>query len=310
MDIQKDQALTNMSQLWKNPDGDLIAPLVFPRINVKAASGTFPSWGKESLIIRQDLTRTGKALTREISINPTKGTWGPLTEKALKAFIAKDQYKLVDSAFDIESQTLEVIKSQMALSEEYAASKILTDTSIITNNVSLTSGSKFTDAGVDPIDTLVNALKLFRKKAFKLPNTMIIGYDAFIALTSHPAVVERFKYVQAGIIGEGELLRVLAPFGIQSIRVGKAQGTLEDTENPDHDPEIIDLWGDNVIFTYITSTPGLMQVNGGYTLALEGAQYVDKWTENDPKGTYVRNNDYNDQVIFSTDVYYLIADVL
>ncbi|MGF9648851.1 hypothetical protein AAIH32_12795 [Pseudarthrobacter oxydans] len=53
-----------------------------------------------------------------------------------------------------------------------------------------------------------------------------------------------------------------------------------------------------------------MQVNGGYTLALEGFEYADKWTEKDPKGTYVRNNDYYDQVIFSTDVYYLIADVL
>lgn len=310
MDYQKDQALTNMSQLWKNPDGDLIAPLVFPRIPVNAASGTFPAWGKESLIIREDLTRTGKALTREISVNPTKGTWGPLTEKALKAFIAKDQYKLVDSAFDIESQTLEVIKSQMALSEEYKAARILTDTSIITNNTTLTSGSKFTDAEVDPIATMTTALKAFRKKAFKLPNTMIIGYDAWIALVSHPAVIERFKYVQAGIIGEAEVLRVLAPFGISSIRIGKAQGTLEDTENPDAEPEFVDMWGDNVIFTFITSTPGLMQVNGGYTLALEGAQYVDKWDEKDPKGTYVRNNDYNDQVIFSTDVYYLIADVL
>lgn len=310
METYRDQALTNMSQLWKNPDGDFIAPLVFPRITVNAASGTFPSWGRESLIIRDDLTRTGKALTREITVSPTMGTWGPLTEKALKAFIAKDQYKLADNAFDIESQTLEVIKSQMALSEEYAAAKVLTDKDLIVNNTTLTSGSKFTDEGVDPIETLKTALMAFRRKAFKLPNTMIIGYDAFIALTSHPAVVERFKYVQASIIGEAEILRALAPFGIQSIRVGKVQGTLEDTENPDTDPEIVDLWGDNVVFTYITNTPGLMQVNGGYTLALEGAQYVDKWTVNDPKGTYVRNNDYYDQVIFSTDVYYLVADVL
>lgn len=310
MEAYTDQALTNMSQLWKNEDDSLIIPSLLPRVAVQKNSGTFPIWGKEALVIQQDLLRTGKSKTREVGITRKTGTWGPLQERALKTFINKDDYRIYKSPFETESAALLVIKEQMALAEEYAGAQILTDTSVITNNMTLTSANKFTVESVDPIATLTTALKAFRKNAFKLPNTMAIGYDAWIALVSHPAVVERFKYVQAGIIGEAEILRVLAPFGITRILVGTAQGTLTDTENPEDEPEYADIWGDNVLFTYVTPRPELRAVNGGYTLYVEGEAYVDKWELADPKGTYVRQNDYYDQVIFSTDVYFLIADVL
>lgn len=310
MEPYQDQQLTNMSQLWKNEDGSLIIPALLPRVSVKKDSGVFPIWGKEALVVQQDLTRTGRSLTREINISRKTGTWGPLTEKALKIWIDKDQYDQYDSPFETESAALMVLKEQTALAEEYAGAKVLTDPSIITNNITLASGSKFTVTSVDPIKTMIDALMLFRKKAFKLPNTMAIGYDVWIVLINHPAVIERFKNVQASIIGKDEILRVLAPYGITTIHIAKAQGFLTDTENPDVAPTAVDLWGDNILFTYVTPRPELMSVNGGYTLYKEGYNYVDKWDERDPKGTYVRDNDKYDQVIFSTDVYYLIADVL
>lgn len=310
MEPYQDQQLTNMSQLWKNEDGSLIIQKLLPRIPVKRDSGVFPIWGKEALVVQQDLTRTGRSLTREINISRKTGTWGPLTEKALKIWIDKDQYSQYDTPFETESAALMVLKEQTDLAEEYAGAKILTDPTIITNNITLNSGSKFSVASVDPIKTMIDSLKLFRKAAFKLPNTMAIGYDAWIALISHPLVVDRFKYVQASIIGEKEVLAVLAPYGITSILIAKAQGYLTDTENPDVAPTAVDLWGNNVLFAYVTARPELMSVNGGYTLYKEGYEYVDKWDEKDPKGTYVRENDKYDQVIFSTDVYYLMKDVL
>ncbi|GAA1099881.1 major capsid protein [Tsukamurella spumae] len=310
MEPYVDQQLTTMSQLWKNEDDSLIIPKLLPRVSVKKDSGVFPIWGKEALVIQQDLSRTGRSLTREINLTRHTDVWGPLTEKALKIWVDKDQYSQYDSPFETESAALLVLKEQTALAEEYSGAKILTDPNIITNNITLTSGSKFTVSGVDPIATLIDALKQFRKAAFKLPNTMAIGYDAWLALINHPAVIERFKYVQASIIGKDEILRVLAPYGIQSIEIAKAQGFLGDTENPDVAPTAVDLWGDNVLFTYITPRPELMSVNGGYTLVKDGYNYVDKWEERDPKGHFVRDNDKYAQTIFSTDVYYLIADVL
>ena len=310
MEAYTDQALTNFSQLWKNEDGSLIIPKLLPRIQVEKNSGSFPIWGKEALVIQTDLLRTGKSKTREIGITRKTGTWGPLQERALKMFIEKDQYRLYPSVFDTESAAVMVIKEQMALAEEYAGVQTLTSTTVIPNYTTLSTGSKFTDAAVNPTDTIINAVKEYRKKAFGMPNTLAMGFDAFVAICQHPKVIEMFKYVQPALIGKNELLSILGKWGITNIEVGTAMGTLKDLEDASAAVTTVDLWGDDVLLTKVTSRPELQSVNGGYTLEVAGEAYVDKWDEKDPKGTYVRQNDYYDQVIFSTDVYYLIKDVL
>lgn len=309
MQLYTDQALTNFSQAWQNDDANLIIPQLLPRVPVIKNSGVFPIWGKDALTIQADLTRTGKAKTREISLSRSNGTWGPLTEKALKMWIDKDQYRLYPTVFEPEAAAVNILNKQMALNEEYTGAKILTDPSIITNNVALTSSNNFANTSVDPIKTITDQIQQFQKNAFKAPNTVAMSNAAWYALVNHPLVIERFKYSQAAIVSEAEIMRCLAPYGIEKILVGKAQGTTSTTENAS-DTTYDYIWGNNVLITYVNPQPQLMEVNGGYTLYIEGEKYVDKWAEQDPKGNYVRNNDYYLQVIFSTDAYFLITNVL
>ena len=309
MNLYTDQALTTFSQAWQNDDADLIIPKLLPRIPVIKNSGTFPIWGKDALIIQPDLTRTGKAKTREIGLNRSTGTWGPLTEKALKMFIDNDQYRLYPTVFEPEAAGVNILNKQMALNEEYTGANVLTNPAVITNNIALTSTNNFSNTSVDPIKTITDQIQLFQKSAFKAPNTLAMGQTVWYALVNHPAVIERFKYSQAGIVSMAEIMRCFEPYGITQILIGKAQGTVSTTENA-ADTSYEYLWGDNLLITYVTPTPGLMEVNGGYTLEIPTEKYVDKWPERDPKGNYIRNNDYYLQVIFSTDVYYLMTNCL
>jgi hypothetical protein len=65
-----------------------------------------------------------------------------------------------------------------------------------------------------------------------------------------------------------------------------------------------------VILSYTTPTPGLRTVNGGYTLRLREGKYVGKWDVKDPKCTWVRNNDYYDQMLFASELFFLIKNAV
>lgn len=310
MENYTDQVLTNMSQSMQNSDDSFLASKLLPRVAVARNSGVFPKWGNEAMIIQSDLRRTGRSLTREIGITRSTGTWGPLTEKALKYFLSRDEARMYSTPLESQTQALNVLNQQMLLAEEYQAAQTLTSTTIITNNVTLTSGSQFNDGASDPIKTIVTGIRAVEDASMVTPNTVVFSRKAWNALLEHPSVVDRFKYVQASIIGKAEIMSILAPHGIENIEIARARGTLVDTENPSGAGSLIDLWGRDVLITHVTPRPALNTINGGYTLYIEGEKFVDRWDVKDPIGEYIRQRDYYDQVLFSTNVYYLIKNAV
>lgn len=303
----RDEILTTISQQWKNEDDAFIAPILLPTIIVKKTTGVYAEYGKEALVVPNNLLRTGRSKTAEASYSKVYKNYGPLQERALKDFITKDELNQEDAPLDVETDTVIFLNQQMAIAEEADAAAILTDTSVIANNQTLSGTSQWTDATATPITNITDRVKAFRGNAIKLPNTIMFSFNAWIAFITHPTVIDRFKYAQGGSITKENVENLFAPFGITNIIIGKSMAsyTAEGAAT-----DVVDIWGGNVLITYLTPTPGLRQVNGGYTLRLENGKYVDKWDTNDPKGEYIRNNDYFDQVIFSTDVYGLIKNAV
>jgi len=302
-----DHVLTSISQQWKNEDDAFIAPLLLPTITVKQKTGVYAEYGKEALVVPNNLLRTGRSKTAEASYSKVYKNFGPLQERALKDFISKDELEQEESPLDVETDTVIFLNQQMAIAEESDAAAILTDTTVIANNQTLSGTAQWTNSAADPVKNITDRIKAFRGNAIKLPNTVMFSFNAWIAFITHPSVIDRFKYTQGGTITKENVLNLLAPFGITEILIGKSMASFTAEGQP---TSMVDIWGGNVLITYLTATPGLRQVNGGYTLRLENGKYVDKWDEKDPKGEYIRNNDYYDQVIFSTDVYGLIKNAV
>lgn len=303
----RDEILTTISQQWKNDDDAFIAPKLLPTITVKKTTGVYAEYGKEALVVPSNLLRTGRSKTAEASYSKVYKDFGPLQERALKDFITKDELEQEDSPLDVETDTVIFLNQQMAIAEEADAAAILTSTSVIANNQTLSGTAQWTDSASDPLKNLKDRIIAFRGNAIKLPNTVMFSFNAWIALIGHASIIERFKYAQGGSIGKAEILNLLAPYGITEIIIGKSMASFTAEGQA---TSVVDIWGGNVLITYLNPTPGLRQVNGGYTLRLENGKYVDKWDENDPKGEFIRNNDYFDQVIFSTDVYGLIKNAV
>lgn len=305
--INVDKVLTNVSQAYVNATDDFIAEKLLPVITVDRRSGKYMAYGKDNLragVTDIDL-RTGRSKTREATYGKELKDFGPLQEHALKDFITTDEYEMSDAPLNPETDLVNFLNERMMIAEEVSAAAMLTDTNIITHNASVTAGWD-TENG-DPFADLTAAIKAQLGEAVKMPNTLSFGRDVWLALINNPAMIERFKYSERGIITREMLQAAFAPLGITSIQVGNIT---TNTANEGQEDALESVWGKTALLSYVTPTPGLRTTNGGYTLRLRNGKYVDRWDDRDPKGTWIRNNDYYDQMVFNTDCFFLLEDVV
>lgn len=303
-----DKVLTSVSEAFTNDSGDFIAEKLLPVITVDRKSGKYWGYNKDNL--RSGSTdidlRTGRSKTREATYGKELKDFGPLQEHALKDFISKDEYEMSDDPLNPETDVTLFLNERMQLAAEISAAAMLTNTTIITNNSSPTV--KWDDAAADPIADITAAIKAQTGKAVKMPNSISFGVNVWLSLVNNAKMIERFKYSERGILTQDMFLAALAPLGITNIFIGKA--VVNSAKEGQATDVLANVWSDNVILSYVAPNPGLRTTSGGYTLRLKNGKYVDKWDDNDPKGKWVRNNDYYDQMIFNTDTFYLLTNVL
>lgn len=306
----QDPVLTTISQKWANDANAFIAPLVFPVIEVPKPTGKYWAYNKDNLRAggtNIDL-RTGRSKTAEVTFGKSLKDFGPLQEHALKDFITTDEYRDTDSPLDIETDVVDNLNEVMALAEEISLASMLTNTSIITQNTTLSGTAQWSDYdNSDPFNDIRTAALAMQGSAFKTPNTIIFSHTAWLKFVDHPLLLDRVKWSNFGVITEADAVRLFAPYGITRVLVGKA---MYDSAVEGQTSVTGSVWGKDVLLGYITPRPGLRTVNGGYTLRLRGGKYVDKWDEKDPKGTWVRNNDFYDQMLFASELFYLIKNAV
>ncbi|TFB85843.1 hypothetical protein E3O44_12640 [Cryobacterium algoricola] len=305
-----DPVLTNLSQKYTNESEDFIARKLFPVITVPKPSGKYWAYNKDNLRAggtNIDL-RTGRSKTSEVTFGKSLKDFGPLQEHALKDFISKDELAFVDSPLDIETDSVENLNEIMTLAEEISLATMLRDITIVTNNITLSGTSQFSDyVNSDPFTTIKNRVIAQRNSSFKRPNTIAFGWDVWLQLVDHPKLLARIQYNRDGVLLPADLVKLFSPYGITQVFIGAAMYDAT-TEGQTGTPTSV--WGKDIIIGYVTSTPSLRAVNGGYTLQLREGKYVDKWFETDPKGEYVRNNDYYDQMLFASELFSLIKNAV
>jgi hypothetical protein len=307
-DFYLDQALTNVSQAWKNPSEDFIAEKLFPVIPVSKRTGKFWAYNKDNLRVPTSDVRTGRAQTRESSYGKSLQDFGPLSEHALKDFITKDELDMEDAPLNAESDVVDTLNEKMAIIEEKALAKFLSDPTIITNNSQLSGTSQWNDyANSNPFTDIKNMCVQGRSHMLRTPNTLSFSWEVWLTLVDHPDLLDRIKWSQTGVVSTEDMLKLFAPYGITKILVGKVQ---ENTGKEGAADSLASVWGKHALAAYVTDTPGLRQVNGGYTLRLNNGKYVQKKDAFDPEGEWVRNKDYYDQMAFSTDCFFLLQTVI
>jgi hypothetical protein len=262
-----DPILSTVVQGYQHPEH--VGSALFPRVTTRTTGGKVIEFGRESFKLYNTARAPGGAVKRM-----TFGYEGKpfaLENHALDALVPREHLREAEEVPNIQLATEATtdVMSVMSLILENQQATLARDAGnyAASNKVALAGTDRWNDyANSDPIGDVEAARAAVRAKVGLYPNTMLMGADVFDKLKHHPAIVDKIKYTQTGVLTE-ELLASI--FSIGRVVVGKAVAVNDADEQ-------IDVWGKDVILAYVpTVITGLRQPSYGYTYTMDGHPLVE-----------------------------------
>lgn len=122
---------------------------------------------------------------------------------------------------------------------------------------------KFTKEGFDPVHFFNERRREIKKNGRREPNKLALGYDAYIALTEHPDIIERVKYTGStanpAIVNKQVLAQLL---GVQEVTVLESTYNVAEPGQKDDMQFICD--SKSALLCYATPTPAIDEPSAGY----------------------------------------------
>jgi len=296
-EVHVDQILTNISVQYKN--AAFVADQILPVVPVKKESDKYYVYTKKDRFTVPNTLRAPRTESRQVDWSISTATYS-CEEYALSALIDDRERANADKPIDIDIDTVETLTDLLLLDYEKRVASMLTDTSIITQNVTLSGTDQWSDyANSDPISNIETAKQTVFDSIFKEPNIMVMGIAVYRKLKHHPDILDRIKYTGRGIVTV-DILQDL--FEIPKILVA---GTAYNSANEGQTPSYSSVWGKNVIVAYVEPRPGLKKVSLGYTLRARAFQ-VRKAREEKKHSDWVEVSVVQDEKIVAASAGYLI----
>jgi len=293
-----DPVLTNLSKAYKNDS--LLYSQVFPRMMVKSRTGYYYTFDKARFKIEES-RRTGVSRANRVDYGMSKTSYGPLYEHALEQAIEYEVRDTYPSPHDARVDATENVSDRLELGLEKEVADLLTSTGTITQNITLSGTSQFSDfANSDPFSVVQTGIDTVKTGAMVMPNTLIMGYQVFAKLKNHPDLLGRMATSTTRVLTTQMLADL---FGVERVLVG---GAMHNTAAEGVAASMSYIWGKDMVLCYVAQRPGLKSLSVGYTLQMEGARYVDRWDEQAEKAEFVRANDYYEPKVVAAEAAYLI----
>lgn len=301
-DVVIDPALSNVSVKYTNES--FIADLIFPTLKVSKQTGKYYIYDKSNLR-RDNSNRAAGSPSNEIDFGLSLSGVFSCDDHALKGFVADEIQDQAEAALNPLIDETETITEKLMLDRENALATLITNSANITQYVTLSGTTQWSDySNSDPIGDVRTGRTTIHTNTFKKPNTMVMGKQVFDMLIEHPAIIERIKYSQLGVVTAELLARV---FQVEKILVGEAG---QNTAAEGQTDSLSYVWGKHVVLAYINPKIGLKSLTLGITFTYAMRQ-VKRWRDEDREGTYVRiGQDNYVQKLIAAACGYLIKDAV
>lgn len=300
-----DQLLTGVSSAYVPKE--IIADKLLPVVKSKQYTGKLAKYGSEHLRIVNSVIggegkfRRVKPITRSTDSFQIEG-------HGLEGLVTKMDYANVTDPYDAEKDETLGLTTMLALEKEFGLASILTSTSIITQNTTLSGTDQFSDyLNSDPISVFKTARQTILDSVGLLPNVGILDIGVWNVLRFHPAILDSlgFKQNRVGGLNQDELAIAL---GVDKIFVGSAR---YNSAAAGASESLAAVWGKHIVFGVIPEKAMPYQVSLGYQVLLEGGSPRKVYKEalfNPPGATSVLVEDEYDQLISKAAAAYLIKD--
>lgn len=301
-----DIPLTNVSQEYTNDAYSWIAETVAPIVTVPKKTFNIYFYGKENLKKPVDDTRTRFGKTKIAQRSVSSKPFGPLRGHELMDGIDFDQDEMAEAPLDFEIDITNFLAEQMLITKELAVASVLSNTSIITQNETLSGPSQWSDyANSTPFEDLRHGILQQKKYGLRPANTLMLSAYGFSILQQHPDMIERVKYTNIAALTQDMMLDLFKQYGIRRLLIADA---VYDTAAEGLTATNDFIWGPHCWLAYITPTPGLRTVNGMYNFTLENGRYVDSWFDQSRKTKWIRNNDYYVPQVVGPEAFFLFQN--
>lgn len=278
-DLHINAPLTNVSVAYIQKADSFIGDKIFPKVQVQKQSDLYWKYSKS------DWRRTD--VQRRAPSTETPGVGWNVTTDSYFAHVygvhkdIDDQLRAnADSNFRLDSDATSFVTNQLLLKRDIDWAATFFRAGVwgqdFTGVGSGVPGSneflQWHLATSDPISQLAGLqIDFVQQTGFKA-NTMVLGAQVLKALKNHPAIIDRIKYTQKGIVTT-DLIATL--FDVEKILVSYATVAtgpqIPDAVAQDEAATYGFIANPNgVLLCYAPSSPSLMQPSAGYTFVWNG----------------------------------------
>ena len=267
-----DAMLTNISVAYMQSADNFIADKVFPQIPVQKQSARYfvykkEDWFRDEAELRAPATQSAGG-GYEIDNTPTYYCNVYAYHKDLDDQTRNNS----DSPLDADRDAAEFVAEKLLLRRELAFMNTYFKTGVWGTDIAgIASGSptgtqilQWSASSADPIGDVDSMQLGIAGTTGKRANTMVIGPQVYAELKNCPAILERIKYTQRGVITT-DLLASL--FGLQNIYV--AWG-IQNAAAKGQAANMNFIFGKHALLCYSEPNPGLQKASAGYTFAWTG----------------------------------------
>lgn len=299
-----DPILTDISLGYQN--AAYIAGLLLPALPVKHQSGKHFVYDK-GMFRSEDAKRGPGSRSKEVTHNISTGLTFFCEDHALKEFVPDEDVDNAPAGIDPAVDATQNVTEKLLVDREVEAASILLDTGTITQNATLSGTSQWSDNNSDPVAAIRAAKATVRDSIMVDPNTLMVSKKVFDKLVDHPAIVERVKYSQLGVLNADLLARF---FDVDRVIIGgaKKNGSVEGQAD-----SMSDIWGRDALLAFINPRLGQKTVSLGVTYQWKNktVERLNGTDERDRRGQFIRvGDDYRDAELIAAGAAYLFKDAV
>lgn len=297
-----DPVLSSIAQGYSN--NSFVAEHLFPMITVSKLKGKVPIFSKDAFIVR-DTLRAVRADSNRIPPSSFDLVSFETRERDVEMAIDYiEEEETVDFA-SYENQITKQLVDSVSLAKEKEAADLAQNTSNYISALKkvLLSTEAFDDyaSSTDPLSIIKDGMNAVRARIAKYPNTMVMGAKTFNALSRHPKILDKIKYVG---IGKATIDIFKELTDIPNIHIGLSVYT-------DDGLTFSDVWSDNIILAYVDANESAKRSefnpSFGYTFQRQSMPEVDTYYENGGKVKVIRYTDNYGLKVTASDAAYLIS---
>lgn len=302
-----DPLLTNVSSAYI-PDS-AIADVLLPPLKFSQYTGKLGAYGKSHLRIENTVIG-GKGKYRQVETITRTTSGFEIEGHGLSGMVTKQDYKNVIDPFDAEKDETMGLTTILMLEKEKALADALADTAVLTQNITLSGTSQFSDYTNSDVVSIVNAAKkAIRDGSGAVPNTLVLEYYVAQILRYHPQLLDLlgFKFARPGGLTDQELSKAL---DIQNVYIPNCMYNSAKEGQAD---VLTPVWGKHMVFAAIPKAAGKYQISLGYNIRLDDGQPRKVYKQslfNPPGATEILCEDEYDMVLSDVTAAYLIKNAV